>query len=359
MKISDQLLEPSPRSAAVDLFPRFVDGVRPRVERLLKQRLNAELKLARRLGPEAALACHAFVDTCLRGGKRMRAALVAVGGQYFGRLPDQQILDEIGAAVEVLHTYFLVHDDWIDGDLVRRGGPSTHAQLRVAFGDSLGDAAGVLAGDWGSVIATQWMASLPLSYPKLRKVLAAFATMQHAAIGGQLRDLLAHDGRIEQTYRLKTASYTVEGPLVLGALVSGASSAEFDVIRKFAEPAGVAFQLRDDLIGLFASPEVTGKPFGSDLRAGKPTAIMNHALTAARGEDKRAILRAFGNARATERQLRDAVKTIDGIGSRAYVENHIARLITKACRQLNQASVTGNARYILTSAVYALAVRSS
>ena len=344
--------------AANYLFLRFAESIRPRVERRLRQRLSAELRSSKLLGPQAVSVCRALVDVCLRGGKRSRAALVAVGGRCFGRQSNDALLLEIGAAVEVLHTYFLVHDDWIDGDLVRRGGPSAHAQLRQLYGTALGDAAGVLAGDWGSVVANQWMTSLTLPQRRLTKVLAVFAAMQRAAIGGQLRDLLATDSRIEQTYRLKTASYTVEGPLALGALASGAGPRELDVIRKFAEPTGVAFQLRDDLIGLFASPKQTGKPFGSDLRAGKRTAVASHALRVAKGTDKRVIVRAFGNPTATALELREAVRSIDRVGSRSYVESRIDQLIATACGHLDSTRVTDEARALLTSAAFTLALRS-
>lgn len=340
------------------LFLDFTRHLQPTIHRCLKQHLSTELARLRPLGPEAVTTCRALTDVCLRGGKRLRAALVVAGGRCFGKRVDDELLIEMGAAVEVLHTYFLVHDDWMDGDLERRGGLSAHAQLRKTYGQSKGDAAAVLAGDWGATIANDWMTQLRIPPRRLAHVLGAFAAMQRAALGGQMRDVLAQDKRIELTYRLKTASYTVEGPLVLGALVSGASSQQLETLHRFSLPAGVAFQLRDDLISLFGSSKQTGKPFGSDLRAGKRTAVALHALAAASGTERKTIEKAYGNPKATLSDLRAAVASIDRVGSRNHVERRIARLTAVACRALQQPWVSESARSLLTSSAFALAVRS-
>ncbi len=310
------------------------------------------------IGPRAASACEALSDLCLRGGKRLRAALVSTGALCFGKQYDDKLLIDIGAAVELLHTYFLVHDDWIDSDLVRRGGPSAHAVLRRSFGQDAGDAAAILAGDWGSAVANAWMAQLPLPLKALTRVLTAFSRMQRDAVGGQLRDILAKDNDIELTYQLKTASYTVEGPINLGAIVAGATIDDLRKIRRFAIPVGVAFQLRDDLIGLFGSPKTTGKPFGSDLRAGKRTAVAVCALERARGSNRRIIAATFGNPQASNRQLKEAVHAIESVGAKSLVEQRIVKLLELAERQLRVAPISAAGRKLLASAASALVLRS-
>ncbi len=310
------------------------------------------------LGPEAVSACAALCEVCLRGGKRLRATLVSAGARCMGNRYDEKLLTDIGAAVELLHAYFLVHDDWIDGDLVRRGGPSAHAILRQLHGDSAGDAAAILAGDWGAALANDWMDRLPLPPRTLVSLLSKFTGMQKAAIGGQMRDVIAKDGDIEQTYILKTASYTVEGPLALGAIVNGATAKDLVAIRKFSRPIGIAFQLRDDLLGLFGAPSDTGKPFGSDLRAGKHTVVVVLALERARGADRNIIKAVFGNPRASQRQLRAAVQAIESAGARHQVEERIVSLLHTASRQLRLAPITEDGRALLASAASALVLRS-
>ena len=332
--------------------------MRAKVEARLRRRLATEVRNMEYIGPQAASACEALSDLCLRGGKRLRAALVSTGALCFRKPYDDKLLIDIGAAVELLHTYFLVHDDWMDGDLVRRGGPSAHAVLRRSHGQASGDAAAILAGDWGSAVENAWMAQLPLPPKTLTPVLTAFSRMQRDAVAGQLRDILAKDNDIELTYQLKTASYTVEGPINLGAIVAGATINDLRQIRRFATPVGIAFQLRDDLIGLFGSTTTTGKPFGSDLRAGKRTAVAVCALERARGSNRRIIAETFGNPRASNRQLKEAVHVIESVGAKSLVEQRIVELLELAERQLRVAPVSAAGRKLLASAASALVLRS-
>ncbi len=340
------------------VFLAFADGVRAKVETRLRRRLATEIRGLNAIGPEAVSACTALSDVCMRGGKRLRAALVSAGARCFRLRQDDELLIEIGAAVELLHAYLLVHDDWMDGDLVRRGGPSAHALLRRLYGQPAGDAAAILAGDWGAAVANDWMSQLALPRPTLARLLSTFSQMQRAAIGGQLRDILAKDSDIERTYQLKTASYTVEGPLALGALVSGATATGLGAIRKFAIPVGVAFQLRDDLIGLFGATTDTGKPFGSDLRAGKRTPAAIYAISRARGSDRRILAGVFGNPQASNRQLRNAVQVFESVGAKQLVEQRIASLLKLANRQLRLAPINEEGRELLASAATALVLRS-
>jgi geranylgeranyl diphosphate synthase type I len=354
----ENLGKASPNSPSSSQFLDFADGVRAKVEARLRQRLAGEIRQLGNIGPQAASACVALSNLCLRGGKRLRAALVCTGALCFRNQRDDKLLIDIGAAVELLHTYFLVHDDWIDGDLVRRGGPSVHAILRSSYGQATGDAAAILAGDWGSAVSSDWMAQLPLPPRTLARVLAAFGQMQRAAIGGQLRDILAKDSDIELTYRLKTASYTVEGPITLGAIAAGATVDDLHALRKFAIPVGVAFQLRDDLIGLFGSPKTTGKPFGSDLRAAKRTAVAICALERAVGSNRRILAETFGNPRASNRQLKEAVQVIETVGAKSHVEQRIAQLLRLAERHIRNAPISTAGRRLLASAASALVSRS-
>jgi geranylgeranyl diphosphate synthase, type I len=340
-------------------FLAFADEVRPRVERRLHRNLARELQAIKRFGPEVVSACSALSEVCLRGGKRIRAALVFAGASCCRGRVNESLLVEIGSVVELLHAYFLVHDDWMDGDLVRRGGPSAHAILRDCYGQAAGDSAAILAGDWGATVANHWMAQLDLPLATATHLRRAYYDMQRAAIYGQLRDTLIKGDNIELTYVLKTASYTVEGPLVLGAIVGGATPATLSALKKFAIPLGIAFQLRDDLIGLFSDEAATGKPFGSDLKAGKYTSAARYALDRARGADKRLIKSVFGNPRATKRQLRDAVNLIGALGARAEVERRILQLVRLAARRLQAAPIADEGRELLASASSALALRST
>lgn len=302
----------------------------------------------------------ALLQLCSRGGKRVRPGLVLAGAVSVSASPDLDALFDAATALELLHAYFLVHDDWMDGDLLRRGGPSVHAALRERFGDEhIGDAAAVLAGDWGVAVATDWMARLSVDADRLRDALSCFSEMQLAAVVGQMRDLVAQDDDIELTYRLKTASYTVEGPLLLGAILAGSNQAQRRLLREFALPLGVAFQLRDDLIGVFAPPERTGKPFASDVRAGKRTVVVRECLQRASSAERRFMQKVLGNASASDRDLKRFVSLLETSGARASVESKIQSLHRRSLAAIDSRRLRAEGKTLLESAAAALILRGA
>src|SRR5262249_23537715 len=156
------------------------------------------------------------------------------------------------AALEILHAYLLVHDDWMDQDEVRRGGPSVHVMLRRAVSDDrLGDAAAILAGDFGSAMAQRLLLQVEAPAAHLAEAAKVFARIQEDVVLGQTLDLLDPSCDVETKHDLKTGSYTVRGPLALGAALAGASDERRAALERFGAPLGVAFQLRDDLLGVF------------------------------------------------------------------------------------------------------------
>jgi len=342
---------PAQQNDSAALFKRFLAQHKSRFEQHLKRRLAQAQRRFPHAGGPVVDTTQALVDLCERGGKRVRPALVFAGARTIEPNPPTSILVDASAALELLHGYFLVHDDWMDGDLVRRGGPSVHAALRKRFGsDAIGDAAAILAGDWGVAVATDWVARLAIDGSKVKAVLACFANMQLAAVVGQIRDLVADDDDAELTYRLKTASYTVTGPLLIGALVAGANATQQRSVVDFATPVGVAFQLRDDLIGVFAPPEQTGKPFASDVLAGKRTALVLECLRAATPLEARFIRRTLGNAGAGQKDLRRFVKLLESTGARARVEKRIRTLQRQSLSKLAKAHLLPEGKALLASA---------
>jgi geranylgeranyl diphosphate synthase type I len=169
-----------------------------------------------------------------------------------------------GASLELLQTYLLIHDDWMDEADTRRGAPSAHVVLAETFGSQhKGSSAAILAGDQACALAQEVLLDLPLPAECIVAAVRELARIQQDVIAGQLLDVYGEldDPRaVEQMHDLKTGSYTVRGPLELGALLAGASAADHVALARFARPVGIAFQLRDDLLGTFADPAVTGKP---------------------------------------------------------------------------------------------------
>jgi geranylgeranyl diphosphate synthase type I len=296
-------------------------------------------------------------DISLRKAKRLRPALVALGQTAASGGVELRLVTEVGAALELLHSYLLIHDDWMDDDAVRRGGPTAHVMLSRKLGSvRLGNASAILAGDYALALAAELLAEVPVPERIVRPLLAAFAEMQEHAVLGQELDITATSPGPEAAYVLKTASYSVRGPLRLGAILGGGSRATLRALDSFATPIGVAFQLRDDLLGAFGDPRDTGKPLGSDLRSGKRTPLVLHALARARGRDRRAVLKALGNQSGSSKTIRSALEVLERSGARASVETRIDGLVRKGLAALRP-PLSREGRDLLTGAALALTSR--
>ena len=299
----------------------------------------------------------AVSDLTLRKGKRLRPALVGLGLRAANARADLRLAVEAGAALELLHTYLLIHDDWMDDDAVRRGGPTVHVMLARTLGsERLGNASAILAGDYALSLATETLAKLRVPGDRLRDLLVCFTEMHEHAVLGQELDISGTSPGPEKAYALKTASYSVRGPLRLGALLGRARPKTLETLDRFAVPVGIAFQLRDDLLSAFGDPRDTGKPLGGDLRSGKRTPLVLHASDKARGRDKKRLARVLGNAGASDADVRRALDVIVRTGAREVVEARIATLVRRGLGALGPA-VTPEGRELLTGAALALTAR--
>jgi geranylgeranyl diphosphate synthase, type I len=349
--------------AGAESFPALLGRVRAAVDEELAAIWDAELATHARHGLPVQKPLEAARALSLRGGKRLRAGLVAVGNQLGGGDGGPCVL-EVCCAVELLQSYFLIHDDWMDGDETRRGGPAVHAALDGLFASShLAAAGAVLAGDFTLALATRVLSRARVPEGRWPRLMARFAQMQIDAVVGQQLDVLGDGSNLEEVYRLKTASYTVLGPLLMGlelGIGPAPSIAELvPVLEAFAVPLGVAFQLRDDLIGAYAPPSVSGKPLGGDLRAGKHTLLVSAAL-AHRGSDAERLLRSvLGNAQASEEQISRTLEALETCGARAEVEARIAALEVEARGVLLRGPWQTSSRRLLESLVGVLIHRAS
>ena len=308
----------------------WTEDLRRRVETRLRAYLESELAKARACSPESVELVDAVTDLTLRGGKRLRPIVLACAHHAVAPAADLEPTVVPGAAMELLQTYFLIQDDWMDLDDERRGGPSVYAALRRRHGDDhLGASLAVLAGDLAAAYACDVLAEADVPHGRLREVLAVFLEMQREVLFGQQLDLVTSP-EVERMYDLKTGSYTVRGPLRIGALVADAGPAQLDALDRFAGPLGVAFQVRDELLGTFGDPAATGKPTGNDLRAGKHTLLVAEARRAVPEAERGALERVHGDATATDAEIADAIALLDACGARASVEARLRALVEQA-----------------------------
>jgi geranylgeranyl diphosphate synthase type I len=339
-----------------DAFGRYVGQIRAQVDAWLAPWLESRVEQARAHGPAVEAVAVAGRELVLRGGKRLRAALLAAAYEASAGVGSEAVV-AAGAALELFQAYLLTHDDWMDGDDVRRGGPSVPALMRERFGKQ-GEAMSVLAGDLMS--AWSQRALLECDRPSACVLAAAheLATAHEDVVEGQVLDVqgqASDAAQVARVHALKTASYTVRGPVAMGARLAGASEGQVAALVAFARPLGVAFQLRDDILGTFGAPQAMGKPAGSDLRAGKRTALVVHAL----GEPRAAaaVDGALGKTDASEAQVAAAMQAIEQSGARRAVEAQIASLVADALGALHRAEVTPAGRALLESAAAALTER--
>jgi len=338
-------------------FVALLRRVQPDIESRLAGYLDARVAGTRALGPEVQALAREIRRLTLRGGKRLRPALVVAGLRTVSSSADVEPALDAGVALELLHTYFLIHDDWMDGDRVRRGGPSVHVALAERFGsEHKGNASAILAGDYAVALACDALARVEISAERLRGVFLAFSEMQLGAVAGQQLDVVGQGRDVELGYALKTGSYTVEGPLKLGALLGGGKPATLAALSRYARPAGVAFQLRDDLLSLFGDPVQTGKPLASDLTSGKRTLLLRLALRRGKPRELAAIRKVLENPRAKLPTLRAALSAIEATGAPEQVEARIAQLSEQALAELER-GVSPAGRELLIGATSALCLR--
>jgi len=341
-------------------FPALLACVRPAIEERLAALWADRLAAYARHGKEVFAMADAARDLTMRGGKRYRAALLAAA--YAGVAPDAPLEPafEAGAALELLQSYLLMQDDWIDNDPTRRGGPAVHAALAVKLGSvQLGATSAILASDltWG--LAVGMLAGLALPAPRVVAGIQVLARFHEDVVIGQQIDVIGRSEDVEAMHALKTGSYTVRGPLSLGATLAGATAAAIEALDRYAAPVGVAFQLRDDLLGTFGSPEETGKPVGNDIRAGKRTAILAEADGRLDPAARRVVDGAFGRADASDEEVRRATQALEDSGARAAVTARLTRLCRDAELLAAELPLSPVARVMLAGAAAALAPRDA
>lgn len=339
-------------------FLPLINQVAERISPRLMEVIDASQAQARTYGPEVGQMVGAVRSLCARGGKRLRPALCVVGALCQNEKFDWTPAIEAGVSLELLQAYFLIHDDWMDQDAERRGGPTAHVELgRLFRSKALGERSAILAGDHSVALASAHLAALRIAPSRLQGAMIRFAEMQLAAVAGQQLDICGNALDPELTYELKTASYTVRGPLLLGAELAGTTETRADALSKFAIPAGVAFQLRDDLIGVFGSPETTGKPRGGDLKEGKNTSLVKFGRSLLGARERESLEKVLGNPRATRAQIERVISALESSGARAAVEERIDELKAAALSCTYHKSITPLGQRLLKGAISALADR--
>ena len=291
-------------------------------------------------------------DLVHAGGKRLRPAFCYWAFVGAGGSPDDAAVVDAGAALELLHTFALIHDDVMDGSATRRGTAAVHAHFERRHeaeglrgeGRRFGEGVAILVGDLTFVYADQLLAGAS------REAWEVFDELRLEVNVGQYLDLVAtaradHSrSTAERIARYKSAKYTVERPLHLGAALAESLGRLQEPLTAFGVPLGDAFQLRDDLLGAFGDPDAIGKPVGDDLREGKPTALI--ALARERGDagQVRLLDERLGRRDLTQSDVAEIQAVLVETGAREEVERQVKLLVEEALAALRTIEITPEAR---------------
>ena len=295
------------------------------------------------------------LERMVAGGKRMRAALCYWSYRAHGGEPGApaDVVVRVGAALELFQAAALFHDDVMDASDTRRGQPSAHRAFErrhrstglAGDAERFGVAAAILLGDLALVASEQQFAEATAGHPHGPAARAVFDLMRTEVTVGQYLDVLAQatpwgddpaqdERRAREVIRSKSARYSVEHPLVIGAVLAGADEDAVARVREIGCPLGEAFQLRDDLLGVFGDPRTTGKPAGDDLREGKRTVLVARAAAAAQqaGDEGtvRLLAHHLGDRTLPDNEVAALAHAIAATGAADDVELLIAELAARA-----------------------------
>jgi len=335
-----------------------------------------------------------YARRLLAGGKRFRAlfcywgwrAVTAHATEFDPLASDEQDADlasvvSVAAGLEAFHASALVHDDIMDNSDQRRGQPSVHrafAALHAERGwdgpaDSYGTAAALLLGDlllgWSDELVDEGV-SLAGSVGAGRAARAEFTRMRTEVTAGQYLDIfeerawraLPEDELLSRAHRVivyKSAKYSVEAPLAIGGLLADGSLAQLAALRDFGLPLGIAFQLRDDLLGVFGDPAVTGKPAGDDLREGKRTVLVTLTRQKLPASAARVFDELLGDRSLDADQIAMLQTAVRDSGAVDHVERVIAHHLEQARAALADAPLARSARAELSALADAVTQRTS
>lgn len=333
-------------------------------------------------GPDAAAFLDAAAGT-LDGGKRLRARFCHAGWRAVAKFGDRDAAEtdalwDMCTALEIFQSAALVHDDLIDNSDTRRGRPAAHRALETSHraagwsGDAeqFGRASAILLGDLLVAWSDDLLECALEGQPHARAVRAEYARMRRDVTTGQFLDIAeesawsVNDGSLhaERALRvasLKSARYSIEQPLVLGGAFGGAHEDQVAALRRFGHPIGLAFQLRDDVLGVFGDASVTGKPAGDDLREGKRTVLIALTRQALDASARNLLDEMLGDPALTSPQVSSLQATITASGALDQVEAMIADYALEADRALSGARLDNAAVGELRDLARAATVRAS
>ena len=296
----------------------------------------------------------------LAGGKRLRPALM-----YYGYLAvngkEKNKIIRTAVSVELIHIFLLIHDDIIDKDDKRHGIDTIHFRYQK-LGKKLfpkedsnhfGNSMGIIAGDMVSALGNQIIFNSEFSPELIMKTLSKLQSVVSMTVIGEAKDVyIGYKGRaseeeILEMYKNKTAKYTVESPLYLGAILGGANEEVLKNLSRLSVPIGVAFQIQDDILGVFGSEKKLGKSVGSDIQEGKQTVLVSKALENSDSKQRKILKGLLGKNNLTASDVEKFRGIIKETGSLNYAQNLARKFIFQSKQEIKKAKISKEAKDFL------------
>ncbi|MEI7578948.1 MAG: polyprenyl synthetase family protein [bacterium] len=319
-----------------------------KVETVLEQIFNEELELTKEFTEEAIKYMTELKNVAGVGGKRLRAAFVYYSYLMHGG-KDFDAITDISAAIEIIHTFFLVDDDFMDMATTRRGYPTIHETYRkfhaknklkkdsLHFGNSIAAVVAIICDHLAMNILTKAKFPAELRLKAMERINRQIITTGH----GQIHDILNEvrhnltEKDILDVFYWKTATYTYDNPIQVGAIFAGVSNpSDLSDLSKYSIPAGIAFQIQDDILGSFGDEGKTGKSAAGDIKEGKQTLLTFKAYEKANQAEKTILDEILGNEQATDGQISQVREIFIKTGSLEYSKQKALELVTDAKKQL-------------------------
>lgn len=327
-------------------FSDYLGKAAKQINGEIKRFSRVWLEEVEQVSPTLVPLAKILMDNCA-GGKRLRGVLVKLGYELGGSDPQNTEILKPAAAVEIFQTSILAHDDIIDQSPLRRGKPTIYRQLG---GDHYGISQTIALADIGFFLTVRLISEANFPADRKNKALKSFAqTVINTGLGEALDVELPRlkgdrlDQEVITIHRLKTSYYTIIDPLSLGATLAGGDQKLIDNLAEFGQALGIAFQIQDDILGVFGSEEVLGKPITDDIEEGKNTLLITRALKKASPAQKQILDKYYGQGNVGQKGLNEVRKVFRETGSLDYSRQYGLKYVARAKKVIPK--ITSNPKY--------------
>lgn len=342
----------------------YLSWFKKQFDKQLLAYLSEKKQEAKEINPETVVLVDEIIRFTENGGKRVRPAFLYSGYVAAGGKAHEAILFT-SLSVELLHTFALIHDDIIDNSDLRRGELTTHKafsqyhKTRKLKGNKrdFGLSSAILAGDLAYSFAEEILTTAPFPQERIRRARYFFDQMKTQVIYGQYLDVLGgyqkelSEDKVLQILEYKTAKYTVERPLHIGAMLAGADYQTLETFSRYGIPFGQAFQMQDDIVGTFGTEEEIGKPSDSDIKEGKKTLLLAKSYERADKSQKKILDQIIGNKSATNSDIAKVKKIMEQTGAYDYCVKLAKELLVQAKISVENVKLKDEGKGYLLSAV--------